>query len=343
MNESMQQQLQRYITQSFPDKKTPQVGELTNLSAGWESDVHAFTLTHGAGQDQSAEELVLRIYQGDDAPAKSIREFQGMQWLHRAGYPIPQVLVLERKHSPFGKPVVIMERIDGQMLWPLWFSASEQRQGELLTQFCQLLVNLHTLDWRPYIDAKDVTQVEQDSPYLFIDRFLELARQFLADSSNSGFAPYLTWLQERRDRVPCHQPAPIHWDFHPANVLLCEDGSAVVIDWTQIEISDARFDLAWTLLLVGTQENPQWRGRILHEYERLAGSKIEEIEYFEVIACIKRLASVAMVLSGNADKVGMRSDAADMIREQLGSMREVYRILVERTGIAVPEIEELLS
>ena len=117
----------------------------------------------------------------------------------------------------------------------------------------------------------------------------------------------------------------------------------VVIDWTQLEISDARFDLAWTLLLVGTQQGPQWRNRILHEYERLWGDKVVAIEYFEVVACVKRLASVAMVLSGNAEKVGMRSDAAGMIREQLGPLRKVYDLLVERTGIAAPEIEEFLQ
>lgn len=63
MIESMQQVLQAYVTQTFSDKEALQVSELTNLSAGWESDVHAFTLTHGIGEDQQREELILRILQ----------------------------------------------------------------------------------------------------------------------------------------------------------------------------------------------------------------------------------------------------------------------------------------
>jgi aminoglycoside phosphotransferase (APT) family kinase protein len=203
-----------------------------------------------------------------------------------------------------------MERIDGKMLWPIWFRAAEQRQAEYLTQFCQLLVNLHTLDWQPYVDAASAdaigaAQVTQGTPYLYVDRFSEMGHQFVADAFGSSFAPYLAWLEERRGTVPCRQPAPIRWDFHRANVLLCDNGAAMVIDWTQIEISDARFDLAWTLLLLGTQEGPEWRDRILCEYERIIGDEVEEFEYFEVIACVKRLATVATVLAGDTEQSGM--------------------------------------
>ena len=48
-----------------------------------------------------------------------------------------------------------------------------------------------------------------------------------------------------------------------------------------------------------------------------------------------------MVLSGNAEQVGMRSDTASLIKEQIGAIRKVYDLLLERTGIDVPEIEAL--
>ena len=193
-NEPMRQQLQICIADIFKDKEAPRVSELTDISVGWESDVHAFTLTHGNGEDKRREEVILRIYQGDDAHAKSAREFNGMQWLYQAGYPVPQVLALERESSPFDKPFVLMERIDGGMLWPIWFGAAEQRQAEYLTQFCQLLVDLHTLDWRPYVDAASedaisAAHVKQANPYLYVDRFLELGRWFVANSSGSSISP----------------------------------------------------------------------------------------------------------------------------------------------------------
>jgi len=86
-------------------------------------------------------------------------------------------------------------------------------------------------------------------------------------------------------------------------------GSAVVIDWTQAEISDARFDLAWTLVVVGTQQSTKWRDFILKEYERLRGTCVERLAYFEVAACIKRLGFVFVALSRGPEELGMRADA----------------------------------
>lgn len=337
----MRDRLQTYLAGALPNKERLQVGELENLSVGWESDVYGFDLTQVLADGRKRDELVLRIYQGDGASAKSTLEFRAMQRLYDAGYPIPHVLMLEQEGSPFGKPFVIMERIDGEMLWPIWFRDTEERQRAYLTQFCRLLVDLHTLDWRPLVDKTD-HHVGGD-PYRFVDGFLASGRSFLAEFDGLGFLPLVAWLEARRDHVPCTRPAPIHWDFHPANILLREDGSAVVIDWTQFEVSDARFDLAWTMLLVGSQQDPQWRNRILQEYQRLSGAEVEEIEYFEVIACIKRLASIAITLAGNAEKLGMRADAEGKIRGNLGPVRQVYDQLLNLTGIEVPEVEAIFQ
>jgi hypothetical protein len=35
----------------------------------------------------------------------------------------------------------------------------------------------------------------------------------------------------------------------------------------------------------------EWREPILKEYERLAGVQVEQIEFFDVVACLKRLGS----------------------------------------------------
>jgi aminoglycoside phosphotransferase (APT) family kinase protein len=146
-------------------------------------------------------------------------------------------------------------------------------------------------------------------------------------------------LDERRDGVACLQPSPIHWDFHPANVLLRKDGSAVVIDWTQVGVSDARFDLAWTLLLAGSQGSMAWRDRILAEYERLVGARVEQLDYFEVVACLKRLGSVIISLTHGPEKLGMRPEAVAMMKQRLDAIRKVYELLVERTGLEVAEAE----
>ena len=337
----MQGRLDAYCARAFPARQGMRITGLTHVSAGWESEMYSFAAESGPAGARQCEELILRLYPGEDAYAKSAREHRGMSLLHGAGYPVPQVLVLERDDSPFGRPFVIMERISGQQMWPVWFGSPEEKQKELLILFCQLFVRLHTLDWRPFV--QDTTSFDVADPYALLDRGLDRTRPYLERFPIAGFLPIVAWLEERRDLAPCRRPSIIHWDYHPANILLCDDGSAVVVDWTQVAVSDSRFDLAWSLLLVSTYEGKVWYERILHEYERLAGAKVEQLAFFEVFACLKRLYSIVASLTYGPETVGMRPEAAAIMRQQLGPSKRVYDLLLERTGIQVPEMEELLA
>jgi aminoglycoside phosphotransferase (APT) family kinase protein len=116
-----------------------------------------------------------------------------------------------------------------------------------------------------------------------------------------------------------------------------------VIDWTGLDISDSRFDLAWTLLLVSTHEDEEWRDLVLQGYERLAGISVEQIAYFDVAVCARRLLSVVISLSEGPEKLGMRTGAATMMKQQMGSIKRVHDLLQERTGIRVSEVDRLLA
>jgi len=107
--------------------------------------------------------------------------------------------------------------------------------------------------------------------------------------------------------------------------------------------SDPRFDLAWTLMLVGAAEGWEWRDRILAEYERLAGAPIEELEWFEVAACGKRLFSVVVSLAAGPEALGMRPEAVELMRQQFGALRNVYQLFVARTGLRLRDVERLLA
>jgi aminoglycoside phosphotransferase (APT) family kinase protein len=357
MSDDMRGRLDSYYAHAFPAKQGVRVTELAEISAGWESDMYSFTVESGPAGARQREELILRIYPGDDAHSKSAREYRGMSLLYGAGYPVPQVLVLEREDSPFGRPFVIMEKIQGQMMWPVWFGSPGEKQQDLLTLFCRLFVELHRLEWQPFADAQDrpfegaqdrsskqdTAGSDSGSPYTYADRELGRLRPFLARFPIPGFLPIVEWLEQRWDLVPCERPSVIHWDYHPGNILLGDDGSAVVVDWTQVDVSDSRFDLAWTLLLLSTYEGEVWHKRILHEYERLAGAKVEQLAFFEVFACLKRLGSIAASLTYGPEALGMRPGAGATMVQQMGPISRVYDRLLKRTGIAVPEVEELLA
>lgn len=98
------------------------------------------------------------------------------------GYPVPKVLVLERDRSPFdGKPFVLMERALGRNLSDLISEASDHQRAELRTRFCELFVQLHTVDWRTFAPNGS------DSPYFPVDSALAFVGGYLDQWPVPGF------------------------------------------------------------------------------------------------------------------------------------------------------------
>ena len=220
----LQGRLTAYCARAFPAKQEVQVTNVAHISDGWESDMHAFTLESGPTGARKGEDLILRIYPGEDAQVKSTREFRGMRLLHAAGYPVPRVLVLEHgdrsfgevlpghaQDKPFDRPFVIMERVQGQMMWPQLFGAPVGKQQKLLTLFCKLFVRLHALEWRSFVGSHDVplqaclTAYEGGDRYALLDREMDRVRPLLARFPVHGFLPIVEWLDQRRDLVPCQR------------------------------------------------------------------------------------------------------------------------------------------
>jgi aminoglycoside phosphotransferase (APT) family kinase protein len=330
-----------YARSIFLDAQNLTVDEPIRISEGWETEIYSFEVNYDEAGERRREALILRVFPGENAASQAQKEFRAMKRLHRIGYPVPRVLHLSGKDTPFGKPAILMERVEGDVLWSFLFHPETNNQEELFGQFCSLLVRLHHLDWRAVADG--TFQHEEENPYQFVDQWLDSAQEHLSTFDLRGFEPTLNWLQERRDLVPCAQPAVIHYDFHPANILWRSDNTAVVIDWSAVEVSDPRFDLAWTMLLLGAYEGWAWRDKILELYERLTGSAVEQITFFEVSACLRRLFSIAVSLQGDAAKLGMDPNAVTLINRQMPAHRRVYDLLLERTGLRIPEIEGLFA
>ena len=211
----------------------------------------------------------------------------------------------------------------------------KMRKKDLLTLFCKMFVDLHSLPWRSFFNKS----LDKD-PYIWTNFFIKKAKTFIDTFEKSEFNPVLDWIEARVLDVP-NTLSLTHGDYHPDNVLVQND-AAFIIDWGGVEVSDFRMDVAWTLLLTSTHGNPELRRMILSEYERIGGRKIEHIKYFDVLACLKRLFSISVSLTDGAAKLGMRPGAEAMMRKHANHIKEVYQLLRKRTGISIPEIEHLI-
>jgi aminoglycoside phosphotransferase (APT) family kinase protein len=334
MMDNIKEQLLLYYQERVSTKKNPIIDDFTHISDGWENEVYAFTLKHGDGH----EDLILRIYPGDNAQEKSLREFNGMQNLYKQGYPVPEVFIHERGTSWFGNPFVVMQKIDGRQMG----KSSSGREKKFLTRFCQLFFDLHALDFQSYLtpifDGQDL-----DDPLLFINLTLKEWRGYLDMVNHHEFDPVIGWLEAHAKDTPCKRLSPIHGDFHDLNILVTPSDNAFVIDWTGISVGDYRYDLAWTLLLHGLYGGVEQREEILAEYQRIAGHTVENPEYFDVMAVCRRLASIVISISDGAEKMGMRPETVEIMKQEVGHIKTMYSMLQDRTGLTLPEVERTIK
>ena len=96
-------------------------------------------------------------------------------------------------------------------------------------------------------------------------------------------------------------------------------------------------------MLAESYFGPEVRTAILQGYTAACGAAVAQIECFEVVAICRRLFDLSITLSAGAAQRGMRTEAVTAMREQIDAHRRVLAMLVERTGLRIPEIERLLA
>jgi len=310
------------------------------IDKGWESEIYIYTLTYGPKSDRSSVKRALRLLTGANfTGAKG--EYRTLSLLRKAGYPVPQVYELGEPGQAFGQPFIIMQYIQpGEHAYRLPESPEEDRQS--LRAFVALFRQLHTLDWRPFVENPDEID-PPDKPFYHFDRQLEIFSDYFSRASFNDLDAAMVWLAEKRERTACERASVVHYDFHPDNILEDQDGKLYVVDWTSAEISDYRFDLAWTLTLALAYGGHVRREMILEEYERQLGEAVPELEVFEAAAIVRRLGFVMLSLGQGAEKMGMRPEAAESMRRDKEPLTRLYERLREITRLALPEVQAFLD
>ena len=325
--------LSQYISSRFPGSR---ISGFQFLVSGFESDVYAFNL-HAAPWRQSA--FILRLYPGKGADEKLLREAKGLSLLQRAGYPVPGLLVQETDPAILGKPFTIIDKLEGEALWPILAAAEPSQAALLLERFGKLIYQLHQLDWRPFLDHPEQIDLNPD---LLLDEVLSFYRRLYTKYDVEGFLSVVDWLERRKGTIPV-QPAVVHQDFHANNVFVCSDGQPYVLDWTQIAVSDFRLDLCWTLMIMGDFGKPEWAAHTLQSYAQGLSAPAAHLDYFFVIVYMKLLASTVISLKHSPEELGMRSESIDSLKSALPKYRELTHRLQAMTGVSLTEVWEALK
>ena len=325
--------LSRYIASRYPSAV---ISDFNFLISGFESEVYTFRLQLS---HSSQKYYILRLFPGEDATKKLVREARGLSLLEQAGYPVPRLLLQETDPKILGKPFEIIDKLEGRVLWPLLASAESHQAGQLLARFGLLLAQLHKLDWRLFTVNPDVYE---KNPTLLLDEMLSQYRSLYTKYNFMGFLQILDWLNSHKHEVSV-RPAIVHQDFHANNVFLCSNDQLFVIDWTQVAVFDYRIDLCWTLLIMGDLGNTDWGKEIFNAYASDSNDSIENLDYFNIIVYMKLLASTVLSFAFNPKELGLRPEAVAVTKGQLSIYKQLSQRVHNITGIKVPELENMLD
>jgi len=322
----LQDDLEKYLSQNG---LATSVIELNEINMGWETELFTFKKV----QDGREEGLVLRIFSGEHSGDKATKEYYLMNRLSEVGYPVPNVYHIDTRGSVLGKPFILMERIMGTTLDAAYQGTTPENVQQGIHRLIGLFVELHRLDVSLFSDLPNVSKISyRDS----IRRYHEACKKNIP-----WLKPVIEWLYKHQPDDNDEYCAICHNDYHGKNVMLNKKNQPYVIDWGASNISDSRTDLAWTILLYTTFGGSMYRAPLIETYSELGG-KVDDLDFFEVLAATRRIVDLGSVVFGTGS-YGLKPDVLNLMREQREHYSKVHDFLEERTGIRLKEFDSLLA
>ena len=87
---------------------------------------------------------------------------------------------------------------------------------------------------------------------------------------------------------------------------------------------------------------PYRRETTLDAIQSISG-KVRDFKYFEVLSALRKLKDVSVSLTIGLGEMGTSAGDEEMMRESKQHLIKVHDLLKERTGLRLPEFEELLK
>ncbi|MCU0499860.1 MAG: phosphotransferase [Anaerolineae bacterium] len=332
---TLEWQLLTYYTQQPATGEQPAIEDLTLLSSGWASDVYRFTLRYQQMGKMIRQKLVLKLYANTpEGMDRALKERHALFHLRSEKYPVPGVSEVEIDPQHLGRPFVIMEYIEGELLWDALTQAEGEQRDSLIRLFVGLLIDLHQRGLEILIPT-----LKPMSDLALINREIYTLKGMINTYHREEFTPIVDWLREHRDRGACDKPTAAHRDYHPWNVMIDGQGNPFVIDWAW-QVADARYDLAWTLTLLERSGYKGVRDEVLAEYQRVTGSPVSELDYFEVLTHVRWLMDVTHSLKYGEN---LREETKNEFRAVVSAwVRYAAADIHSKTGIVLP-VEQLLQ
>lgn len=226
------------------------------------------------------------------------REFRVLSNLRPYFCYCPQPLLYCDDESVMGTPFYVMDRVKGIILrknYPKGFSLSLREAESLCNRFIEVLVELHTIDY------KKAGMADFGKPEGYVRRQVEGWSTRYRDARTPDapdFEKVMAWLVEKMP-AESHVVSVIHNDYKFDNVVLNPQNPLEIIgvlDWEMATIGDPLMDLGSSLaywidrddpreyhhmrMLPTTEPGMLTRGEVVERYAKLMGIEVAKFDFY---------------------------------------------------------------
>ncbi|MEE0867951.1 MAG: aminoglycoside phosphotransferase family protein [Clostridia bacterium] len=170
------------------------------------------------------EDKCVKVFDNEFSKADVLNEALNQARIEETGLNIPKI---KEVRMIDGKWAIVSEFIKGKTLAQL-MSENPEKKSEYLNQFVDLQIEMHS----------------QKAPLL--GKLKDKMNRKISEADIDATTRYE--LHTRLESMPKHNKV-CHGDFHPSNIIITDDGTAYIIDWSHATQGNASADVARTYLL----------------------------------------------------------------------------------------------
>lgn len=168
----------------------------------------------------------LKVFDADYSKADILNEALNQARVEETGLNIPRILEVTTMED--GKWVIVSDFIKGKTLAQL-MEEHPEKHDQYLEEFVELQMHVHAMK------APDLNKLK--------DKMNRKISQAELDATTRYD------LHTRLEGMPKHNKV-CHGDFNPSNIIITEDGTPYILDWSHATQGNASADVARTYLAV---------------------------------------------------------------------------------------------
>lgn len=323
--------LEKHYRRKLQGKGNVEISDIADIEGGLSNYMYSFRLEYDEGTGRCSENLILRVGK-DEASLR--REFLALKKLYPTSIPVPKVHDMGKAIPGFS--FIIMEKIEGQVMFNAMDQMTEAEREELWKQFSRMLADINTLDWRS-IGFDFLYPPEGE--YGYINGQISALREWCKGLEIHRLIPILDWLEANKQ--PSDHYVLLHSDYHPGNVLVNEGKIAAVVDWESVAIGDAAYDVCWPPLFLRAINLPDEERSIATEmflgsYREMTGRELRNFDFYLIVKAVFFLFLILAVKTHGIDELELKPEMEMLMHPEFNLLGACIEIVEKSTGIDIP-------